>query len=113
RLAEWRSALARALNEGVYDHEVFPALAAIVARHGIPHEYLYAVLDGVRDDLSPTTIETFEDLSKYCYHVAGAVGLCCIHLWGFTDPRALDRAVDCGLAFQLTNILRDLGEDAD
>jgi 15-cis-phytoene synthase len=94
------------------EHPVFPALAEVVARHRIPHEYLFAVIDGVRDDLDPTGFETFDDLSRYCYHVAGAVGLCCIHVWGFRDERAIERAIDCGMAFQLTNILRDLGEDA-
>jgi phytoene synthase len=66
----------------------------------------------VESDLSPPQFETFDDLRRYCYQVAGAVGLCCIHVWGFHDERAPERAVDCGLAFQLTNILRDLGEDA-
>ena len=57
--------------------------------------------------------QTFEELTEYCYHVAGVVGVCCIHIWGFNDEAALNSAADCGLAFQLTNILRDLGEDAD
>ena len=55
---------------------------------------------------------TFEELSGYCYQVAGAVGLCCIHIWGFRGDTAISRASDCGTAFQLTNILRDVGEDA-
>jgi phytoene synthase len=57
--------------------------------------------------------ETFDELTEYCYRVAGVVGVCCIHIWGFNDEAALKSAADCGLAFQLTNILRDLGEDAD
>ena len=57
--------------------------------------------------------QTFDELADYCYHVAGVVGRCCIHVWGFTNPRALTLAIDCGLAFQLTNILRDIAEDAD
>lgn len=57
--------------------------------------------------------QTFSDLERYCYHVAGVVGLCCIHIWGFHGSGATERAIDCGLAFQLTNILRDLGTDAD
>ena len=63
-------------------------------------------------DLNFRGFETFEDLKHYCYHVAGAVGLCCIHVWGFREERALQLAVDCGLAFQLTNIIRDVAEDA-
>ena len=86
----------------------------MVARHRIPHEYLFAVIDGVELDLHPVEVATFEELERYCYHVAGAVGLCCIHVWGFRDDPAVKQlAIDCGLALQLTNILRDLAEDAD
>src|SRR5262249_28833311 len=56
--------------------------------------------------------DSFEDLSNYCYHVAGAVGLCCVHIWGFDSDEVPPLAVDCGRAFQLTNILRDVAEDA-
>ena len=65
-------------------------------------------------DLSPRTFATYEDLRVYCYHVASAVGLCCIHIWGFRsdDGRAEAMAESCGLALQLTNIIRDVGEDA-
>ena len=91
-----------------------PAIADMVARHRIPHEYLFAVIDGVELDLHPVEVATFEELERYCYHVAGAVGLCCIHVWGFRDdPAVRQLAIDCGLALQLTNILRDLAEDAD
>ncbi|MEX0717610.1 MAG: squalene synthase HpnC [Planctomycetaceae bacterium] len=96
-------------------HPLWPALSDIVRRHGIPSEHLFAVLDGVRMDLDGARFETFADLERYCYHVAGAVGLCCIHVWGFDHNRADEArraAIDCGLAFQLTNILRDLKEDA-
>jgi phytoene synthase len=112
QLAAWRESLRRACDEGVYDHPILPALADIVRRYGIPVRYLLDVIAGVEMDLLPAAYQTFDELARYCYHVAGAVGLACIHLWGFHDPRALDAAVDCGAAFQLTNILRDLGEDA-
>jgi phytoene synthase len=111
-LKAWRSDLEAALNGSRFGHALFPALADVVERCGVPHEHLFAVLDGIEMDLDPTGFESFEELSQYCYRVAGAVGLCCIHVWGFHDERAIDRAIDCGLAFQLTNILRDLGEDA-
>ena len=72
------------------------------------------MIDGVEWDLHPVEVATFEELERYCYHVAGAVGLCCIHVWGFReDPAVRQLAIDCGLALQLTNILRDLAEDAD
>ena len=111
-LDAWHASLTRALDGESFDHELFPALAEMVHRTGIPREYLFAVIEGVRTDLQPVGFETFAELTDYCYHVAGAVGLCCIHIWGFHDDRATERAIDCGIAFQLTNILRDLAEDA-
>ncbi|MBI1311832.1 phytoene/squalene synthase family protein [bacterium] len=105
---------------------VLPALAEIAQKFAIPNDYILDVIQGVESDLmwdrwraSPQIgglrcrFESFNQLEAYCYRVAGVVGRCCIHIWGFKDPRALDLAVDCGLAFQLTNILRDLAEDAD
>ncbi len=111
-LVKWRDDLETALAGGSADHPVFPALADLVARHQIPAKYLQAVIAGVEMDLDPKGFETFAELADYCYHVAGAVGLCCIHVWGFEGEEAIPLAVDCGCAFQLTNILRDLGEDA-
>lgn len=111
-LKRWRQSLENALAGTSFEHPVLPALSKIVEQYRIPQEYLYTVIDGVRMDLQPARYATFAELSDYCYHVAGAVGLCCIHIWGFRDERALQPAIDCGLAFQLTNILRDLGEDA-
>jgi phytoene synthase len=110
-LARWRQSLDRALA-GSYDDPLFVALADTVCRYEIPPEYLYAVIDGVTMDVEGRTYETFAELADYCYKVASVVGLACIHIWGFTDERALVPARRCGLAFQLTNILRDLKEDA-
>lgn len=117
-LERWETELSAALNgwpaTGHEErHIVFPALCDAVDRYDIPPDYLFAVIQGVRRDLQPLRFDTFDDLSGYCYQVAGVVGLCCIHIWGFNDERAIRCAVDCGLAFQLTNILRDLAEDAD
>ena len=95
------------------DHPAHAAIADMVAQYKIPHEYLFAVIDGVEMDLYPSEIAAFDDLQRYCYHVAGVVGLCCIHIWGFRDEKAIPLANDCGLALQLTNILRDIAEDAD
>ena len=117
-LANWRDQLQQALDKG-WDandpdlHICFPAVLDIIQRYQIPQRYFFDVIKGVESDLQPVTFETFGDLEEYCYHVAGVVGLCCIHIWGFHDPRAKEASIDCGLAFQLTNILRDLGEDAD
>ena len=100
---------------------VLPAMREVAERFAIPHEHLFAVVRGVHSDLefemtgSPNVFarfQTFDQLADYCYLVAGAVGLCCIHIWGFHGDEATRRAIDCGTAFQLTNILRDVGEDA-
>src|SRR5262245_598586 len=68
-------------------------------------------MSGTEMDLDVRTYETFEDLSRYCYCVAGTVGLCCVHVFGFSDPKALMLAPKLGIAFQLTNILHDVAED--
>ncbi|MCI0381415.1 MAG: squalene/phytoene synthase family protein [Gemmataceae bacterium] len=111
RLGAWRHGLEQALA-GAYSHPGHEALCHAVHHFSIPHAYLEAVLDGVEMDLEPVVFDTFADLQVYCYRVASAVGLACIHIWGFADERAKGFAEQAGLAFQLTNILRDLGEDA-
>ena len=110
-LAEWQTKLAAALDARRYDIPYCrPLVDDFAARRSA--RYLCDVVDGVAMDLHPKGFDTFEELSTYCYHVAGAVGLCCIHIWGFSDPQAIPLAIECGLAFQLTNILRDVAEDA-
>jgi phytoene synthase len=111
-LAAWRQSLDNALA-GKFDSSLLPALADTVAKFGIPRQYLHEVLDGVEMDLDERVYETFGVLADYCYKVASAVGLCCIHIWGFRGAAALDLATPLGIAFQLTNILRDLKEDAE
>lgn len=110
-LAEWRRQFEAAL-EGVYSHPLHPAFHHTVEHYGIPRRYLEDVLDGVGMDLDTDRYDTFADLYGYCYRVASAVGLACIHIWGFRDERAIAYAEAAGIALQLTNILRDLGEDA-
>ena len=111
RLDAWRVGLHEAIA-GRFSHPSQEALADTVARYAIPVRYLEAVLDGVAMDLGPVVYETFGDLRNYCWHVASAVGLACIHIWGFANESAIGYAEDAGVAFQLTNILRDLREDA-
>ncbi|HXG09130.1 MAG TPA: presqualene diphosphate synthase HpnD [Gemmataceae bacterium] len=111
QLEAWRRQLDRAL-EGEYRHPLHPAFHHAVTTWNIPREYLHAVLDGVCMDLGPVRYETFAQLYHYCYRVASAVGLACIHIWGFAQEKAKEYAEAAGIAFQLTNILRDLGEDA-
>ena len=114
-LAGWRAALADALA-GRYSHPVHPALHDAVARFAVPPRFLFDVLDGVEADLAPVHFATFADLYPYCYRVASAVGLACVRVWGLrpgaTWADADGPAEAAGIAFQLTNILRDLGEDA-
>ena len=94
------------------DQHILAAVVDVVRRYRIPEQYLFDVIDGVESDLEVRRFETFPQLEDYCYHVAGAVGLCCIHIWGFEGEQAERLAIDCGTAFQLTNVLRDLSEDA-
>jgi phytoene synthase len=96
-------------------HAGDPSLAALadaVARYRIPHEYLSAALDGAAMDLNHQAYESFDELALYCNRVASVVGQACIHIWGFSGEAAIELAGKCGLAFQLTNILRDVREDA-
>ena len=93
-------------------HPSLPALADLVARRQLPLSLLETVIEGVRSDLTPRVFQTFQELEAYCYQVAGAVGLCCIRIWGCHDDLATPASIDCGTAFQLTNILRDIQEDA-
>lgn len=91
---------------------LLPALADTVRQFSIPPQYLHAVIDGQEMDLDEVRYETFAQLAGYCEKVASAVGLACIHVWGIRGSGALEPARKCGIAFQLTNILRDLQEDA-
>ncbi len=81
-------------------------------RFAIPHEYFREMIEGVASDLEPRQVETFDELYRYCYQVASVVGLTILHIFGFETPGALPLAEKCGVAFQLTNILRDISEDA-
>jgi phytoene synthase len=71
------------------------------------------MIDGIFSDVEPRAMQTFDDLYRYCYHVASVVGLTIIHIFGFRSIKALLLAEKCGVAFQLTNILRDVREDAE
>jgi len=99
-------------GEKIPPPSLLPALADTVRRYQIPHEHLMAAIDGVEMDLAPTNYETFEQLEQYCRRVASAVGMACIHIWGFRGPEAFEPARRIGVALQMTNILRDLKEDA-
>jgi 15-cis-phytoene synthase len=109
----WRADLEEALEGRFTDHPVWPAFHHTVRRFGIPHEYFRQMIDGISSDLEPRRLETFDELYRYCYQVASVVGLTIIHIFGFDTRSALPLAEKCGVAFQLTNILRDIQEDAE
>ncbi len=109
----WRMQLNRALTGDVSDGPIWPAFYDTVQRYAIPHRFFHEMLDGITSDIEPLRMQTFEDLYRYCYHVASVVGMTVIHIFGFQSVRALLLAEKCGIAFQLTNILRDVREDAE
>jgi phytoene synthase len=110
-LTHWRRQLGQAL-QGEYTHPIFPALHDTVTRYQLPEVHLQDLLDGIDMDLRQPSYGTFAELYGYCYRVASAVGLSCIHIWGCAEDGAKDLAEKAGIAFQLTNILRDVREDA-
>ena len=127
-LARWRTALDQAITgeEQVFDGnaamaspaptlsgaaEVLPALVDTTRRYNMPARYLHDLISGAEMDLTIRSYPTFDRLREYCHRVAGTVGLTCTHVFGFTEARALDLAEKLGLAFQLTNIIRDVHED--
>jgi squalene synthase HpnC len=91
--------------------EVLPALVDTVRRYKMPPRYLHDLISGAEMDLTEHAYSSYDRLREYCYRVAGTVGLTCTHIFGFSDPRALDLSEKLGLAFQLTNIIRDVRED--
>src|SRR6267154_492037 len=127
-LAKWRAAFDEAVtghsqlfdgnaamplpSETLYgEAEVLPALVDTMQRYKMPARYLHDLISGAEMDLMVRAYPTFDRLREYCYRVAGTVGLTCTHVFGFSDARALDLAEKLGLAFQLTNIIRDVHED--
>ncbi len=110
-LARWRAWLDEAVAGRTQGHAVLPALADTISRFGIPTRYFHDLILGAEMDLTVARYATFDRLSEYCYRVAGTVGLTCLYVFGFRDPCSPDLAERLGLAFQLTNILRDVRAD--
>ena len=119
RLDAWKAAWHAASAGGATSDPVFVAVCDATVRFQIPLTLLDELVAGVTMDLDsakddvPDTYATFDDLYRYCYLVASVVGLVCIRIFGYTDPRAEKLAEETGIAFQLTNILRDVAEDAE
>jgi phytoene synthase len=113
-LPRWRAALDRAFEGDYGDSQILPAFHDVTRKYAIPKRFFHDLIDGTEMDLTKTRYETFEELYQYCYRVASIVGLVCIHVWGFEGgEEAYVPAEACGIGFQLTNILRDLKEDAE
>lgn len=114
QLKDWREKVRTAFAGQPIAEPVLQAMLDVAFRRDISLELLEEVINGVESDLNPDPFDSFSELNHYCYQVAGVVGLCCLKVWGcdFTSNRIEQQATDCGTAFQLTNILRDLGEDA-
>jgi len=123
-LAQWRAALDRAFEGDYGDSLILPAFHDTARKYAIPKRFFHDLIDGAEMDLTRTRYETFDDLYPYCYRVASVVGFVCVHIWGVQrkdeSPKpppsiagAYAPAEACGIAFQLTNILRDVKEDAE
>ena len=112
KVAQWRVELDHALTGEYSENTLWPAFHDTVQRYSIPHRFFHEMIDGISSDLEPRQIRTFDELYRYCYQVASVVGLTIIHIFGFDSVKALLLAEKSGVAFQLTNIIRDVREDA-
>jgi phytoene synthase len=111
KLAWWRVEIGK-LFQGEPAHPVTKAMQPFIDAFGINQQQLNEIVDGMEMDLTQTRYLDFAGLERYCYHVAGAVGLLAAGIFGYANPRTLEYAKNLGTAFQLTNIIRDVGEDA-
>ena len=112
RLAVHRERISACVRGDYGDDPILRVLSEAIDRYSIPEEELQMLIDGVEMDFSQARYETFAALKDYCNLVASVVGRMCVRIFGFSDPIALQRADDLGIALQLTNILRDVREDA-
>jgi phytoene synthase len=111
KLAWWRTEIAKVF-EGTPQHPIALALKPVVAEFRLPQEHFQSVIAGMVMDLEQNRYLDFAALEHYCHNVAGVVGLLSAEIFGYSDPATRDYARDLGIAFQLTNIIRDVGEDA-
>ena len=111
KLAWWREEVGK-LYAGIPQHPVTQALAPAITAHGIQQQHMLELIDGMAMDLDYNRYPDFATLKLYCHRVAGVVGLMSASIFGYSDKQTLEYALELGLAFQLTNIIRDVGEDA-
>ncbi|OSI13218.1 presqualene diphosphate synthase HpnD [Neisseria canis] len=108
----WRGDLAAVFSDRLPEHPVNQALQGIAREFGLPHEEFEEIINGMQMDLEQSRYTDFESLKLYCHRVAGVVGRLIARILGFDNPKTLEYADKTGLALQLTNIIRDVGEDA-
>ena len=108
----WRSDLEKVFNNEMPEHPVHQALKDIRASFDLPKNEFEALIDGMQMDLEQARYGSFDELKLYCHRVAGVVGCLITRILGFSNPKTLEYADKMGLALQLTNIIRDVGEDA-
>lgn len=111
KLAWWRTEVSK-MYEGTPTHPVMQALQPHLAVYNLEQKHLIAIVDGMEMDLDQSRYLDYPALQRYCWHVASVVGILSASIFGVTNPRTLEYAEKLGLAFQLTNIIRDVGEDA-
>jgi phytoene synthase len=111
KLAWWRTEVS-SMYKGTPTHPVTQALQPHLAAYNLQEQHLQAIIDGMEMDLDQSRYLDYPGLRKYCWHVAGVVGILSASIFGVTNPRTLEYAEKLGLAFQLTNIIRDVGDDA-
>lgn len=111
QVARWRAELAAVFGDGALTTPQGRALVPLVPQFNLPRSAFDALIEGVEMDIGSRRYETFADLYEYCIRVASAVGLICLEIFEYGDPRSRQYAIDLGVALQLTNILRDVPED--
>ena len=111
-LEKWKSELEAALK-GSSNVPLLDELHMVIKRFDIPHTPFFDLIRGMKMDLDKNRYETFDELYEYCYCAAGTVGLMCIEIFGYSNQKTKEFAVELGVALQLTNILRDVKKDSD
>ncbi|RNF28040.1 phytoene synthase [Massilia aurea] len=111
KLAWWRTEVSK-MYSGLPTHPVMLALQPHIATYKLEEKHLLAIVDGMEMDLDQSRYLDYPGLQRYCWHVAGVVGILSASIFGYTNPQTLAYAEKLGLAFQLTNIIRDVGDDA-
>ncbi len=111
KLAWWRTEIS-GMYQGKQSHPVTQALQPHLSTYNLQEQHLQAIIDGMEMDLNQTRYLDYPALQRYCWHVAGVVGILSASIFGVTRPETLQYAEKLGHAFQLTNIIRDVGEDA-